>query len=78
MLYLVDFNNFSLNHINGLDLEAIKNQPINILLTDMYPVIPDDKIKKDKLYVELKKIMIDFYTRQGIDPVRPRPFLGDN
>jgi hypothetical protein len=46
ILYLVDYNNFSLNHINGLDLEAIKNQPINLLMTDMCPSISDDKIKK--------------------------------
>lgn len=41
ILYLIDYNNFSLNHINGLDFEAIKNQPVNLLLTDTYPTISD-------------------------------------
>lgn len=41
ILYLIDYNNFSLNHINGLDFEAIKNQPVNLLLTDTYPTIGD-------------------------------------
>ena len=73
---MVDFNNFSLNHINGLDLEAVKNQPISLLLTDMYPMIADEKIKKDKLYIEIKKTLLEFYVRQGIDPTRPKSFLG--
>ncbi len=76
VLYLVDYNNYSLNHINGLDLEAIKSQPVNLLLTDMYPMIGDEKIKKDKLYVDIKNVLIDFYARQAIDPVRPKPFFG--
>lgn len=78
ILYLIDYNNFSLNHINGLDFEAIKNQPVNLLLTDMCPMIGDDRIKKDKLYIDIKNILLDFYSKQAIDPVRPRPFFGDN
>jgi len=42
----------------------------------MYPTITDDKIKKDKLYIDIKNILIDFYSRQGIDPIRPKPFFG--
>ena len=41
ILYMVEYNNYFLNHINGLDLEAIKSQPINLMLTDMYSNIPD-------------------------------------
>lgn len=78
ILYLVDYNNFSLNHINGLDFEAIKNQPVDLLLTDMCPMIGDEKIKKDKLYIDIKSILLDFYLKQSIDPARPRPFFGDN
>lgn len=76
ILYLIDYNNFSLNHINGLDFEAIKNQPVNLLLTDIYPTIGDEKIKKDKLYTDIKNILVDFYSRQSIDPARPRQFIG--
>jgi len=76
ILYLVDYNNFSLNHINGLDFEAIKNHPVNLLLTDMYPMIPDERIKKDRLYIDIKNVIMDFYARQGIDPIRPKPFFG--
>lgn len=76
ILYLVDYNNFSQNHTNGLDFEAIKSQPISLLLTDLCPSIPDEVIKKDKLYIDIKNILIDFYARQNIDPNRPRPFFG--
>jgi hypothetical protein len=41
ILYLVEYNNYFLNHINGLDLEAIKSQPINLMLTDMYLNVVD-------------------------------------
>ncbi len=76
ILYLVDYNNFSLNHIHGLDFEAIKNQPINLMLTDMYPILTDEKIKKDRLYIDIKNVLMEFYTRLGIDPFRPKPFFG--
>lgn len=35
ILYLVEYNNFSLHHINGLDFNQVK-QPIDILITDSY------------------------------------------
>lgn len=44
----------------------------------MCPMIGDEKIKKDKLYIEIKNILLDFYSRQTIDPIKPRPFFGDN
>jgi Cft2 family RNA processing exonuclease len=37
ILYLVDFNNYSMQHIGGLDLDNIQSQTINLLITDGYP-----------------------------------------
>jgi hypothetical protein len=45
------------------------------MLTDMYKAIPDDMLKKDKLYIEIKRILLDFYSRNNIDPTKPRSFI---
>jgi Cft2 family RNA processing exonuclease len=37
ILYLVNYNNYSMNHIAGLDMDNLTNQPINLLITDGYP-----------------------------------------
>ena len=49
VLYLAEYNNFSLHHINGLDFNQL-NQPIDILITDGYQETDEEAIKKKHLY----------------------------
>ena len=37
IVYLVNYNNYSLNHIHGLDMDNLVTQPTNLLITDGYP-----------------------------------------
>lgn len=53
IFYLVDYNNFSLYHINGLDLTQII-QPTDILITDTYKNYDDSFMKKTQLYHRIK------------------------
>lgn len=73
ILYLVDYNNYNMFHIGGLDIDNLKNQTAHLLITDVYA--PTDRdTKKDKLYVELKQKLMNFYQKNGVDPNRPKSF----
>lgn len=37
ILYLVEYNNYSMNHINGLDFDNLATIPTHLLVTDAYP-----------------------------------------
>lgn len=65
IMYLVEYTNFSLHHINGLNLQQIMS-PIDILVTDTYRNINDSEIKKSYLYQKVKEILIKFYTKNGM------------
>lgn len=65
ILYLVSFNNYSLYHIDGVELAQIM-QPTDILVTDTYRNIQDDRMKKNYLYAKVKETILKFYERNGI------------
>ncbi len=37
ILYLVEYNNYSLHHIAGLDFDNLATQTTSLLITDAYP-----------------------------------------
>lgn len=43
IVYLVDYNNYCMQHIGGLDLENLRSQSTHLLLTDAYPRNDDMK-----------------------------------
>ena len=59
IIYLVNYCNYSLNHISGLDMENLKTQPTNLLITDSYP--NKDIVKKGDLLYELKNLVSEFH-----------------
>ena len=62
ILYLVEYNNYSLHHIGGLDLAQIR-QPTDILVTDTCPDIEDQNMNKNKLYSLVKESIVSFYEK---------------
>jgi len=60
IVYLVQYNNYSMYHIGGLDLEQVM-QPTDILITDTYKNIDDSWMKKVQLYQKIKNILVNFY-----------------
>lgn len=70
MLYLVSYNNYSMYHIDGLELPQIV-QPTDILITDAYRNIDDSSMKKDFLYQKVRDIVAKFYERNGISLMKP-------
>lgn len=67
IVYLVEYNNYSLYHINGLDIDNIL-QPTDILITDTYKDIAGDKLKKQDLYEKIKNIVNDFNSSCNENP----------
>lgn len=70
MLYLVEYNNYSLYHINGLNLEQILS-PTDIMITDAYKDIDDSWVKKTSLYRRIKDILLSFYERNNMNFEKP-------
>ncbi len=70
VLYMVEYNNYSLYHINGLDLQQIM-APINIFITDTYNNVDDSWIKKSQFYQRIKEIIVKFYERNGMSFEKP-------
>jgi hypothetical protein len=70
ILYLVEYNNYSMYHINGLDIPLIM-QPTNILITDTYRMVDDVSMKKIQIYQKIKNILINFYEKNGLSFSRP-------
>lgn len=66
ILYMVDYNNYSLYHINGVNLEQILS-PTDIFITDTYKNIDDSWVKKTSLYQKIKDILLRFYERNGLN-----------
>lgn len=66
----MEYNNYSLYHINGLELPQIM-QPTDILITDTYKNIDDSWMKKNQLYLKIKNLLMNFYERNGIPFARP-------
>lgn len=50
---MIEYNNYSLYHINGLDIQSMTN-PIDIFITDTYRNVDDLLIKKQALYNKIK------------------------
>lgn len=65
ILYMVEYNNYSLYHINGINLEQIL-APTDIFITDTYRNVDDSWIKKSYLYNRIKDILTRFYDRNGL------------
>jgi hypothetical protein len=78
VLYLTDYTNYALHHISGLDLESIRNQPVDLLITDMYSPIQDQSLHRDKLYGDLRRILVEFYQKNGLDPLHPKPMMSES
>lgn len=53
IVYMIEYNNYSLYHINGLDIQSMTN-PIDIFITDTYRNVDDLLIKKQALYNKIK------------------------
>lgn len=72
ILYLVEFNNYSLYHIGGIDLAQIR-QPTDILVTDTCPDIEDQNMSKSRLYHLVKEAIVNFYEKNELSVQRPPP-----
>lgn len=70
IVYLVEYNNYSMYHIDGLDLAQVV-QPTDILITDSYKNIDDSWMKKTQLYSKIKNIFLNFYEKNGMPFARP-------
>ena len=60
ILYLVEYNNYSLYHMGGIDLSQIM-QPTDILITDTCLDIDDSHMNKSRLYAQVKEAIVGFY-----------------
>ena len=72
ILYLVSYNNYSMNHIAGLDMDNLITQPTNLLITDGYP--RQEIIKKNHLQRELQQLLMKFFERSFPEPNRAKLF----
>ena len=72
ILYLVEYNNYSLYHIGGLELAQIR-QPTDNLITDVCPDIPDQSMNKNRLYTLVKDAILSFYEKNKLPAERPPP-----
>ena len=65
ILYMVEYNNYSLHHIGGLDLSQVM-QPTDVLITDTCHHIDDEHMKKTHLYDLVKDAIVKFYEKNGL------------
>lgn len=72
ILYLVEYNNYSMNHINGLDFDNLATIPTHLLITDSYP--RTEIIKKNNIYQEVMQVVLNFYNKNHIEPNKPKTF----
>lgn len=72
IVYLVDYNNYCMQHIGGLDLENLRSQSTHLLLTDAYP--RNDDMKRERFYANLKEKVVRFYLDNNLDPNKPKMF----
>jgi Cft2 family RNA processing exonuclease len=77
IIYLVDYNNYAMHHIGGLDLDNLKSQSTHLLITDACSQRVED-MKKDKLYQSLKQKIVEFFVGSGLDPAKPGGFSPKN
>ena len=72
IMYLVEYNNYSLRHIDGLDFDNITSQTTHLLITDAYP--HNYIIKQRDVYLEIKQTLLNFYRQNYIEPNKPKVF----
>lgn len=72
IVYLVDYNNYNMQHIGGLDLDNLRSQSTHLLLTDAYQ--RSDDMKRERFYQSLKEKVVSFYHANNLDPTKPKMF----
>jgi hypothetical protein len=72
IVYLVDYNNYNMQHIGGLDLDNLHSQSTHLLLTDAYQ--RSDDMKRERFYQNLKEKVVNFYHINNLDPTKPKMF----
>lgn len=72
IVYLVDYNNYTMQHIGGLDLDNLRGLSTHLLLTDAYQ--RSDDIKRERFYQSLKEKVVSFYLANNLDPTKPKMF----
>lgn len=56
-----------------MDLESLRSQRTHILITDGYLKVDERDLRKEKLYNDLKIVLLDFYERSNLESHRPKP-----
>lgn len=72
ILYLVEYNNYSMNHIGGLDFDNLATIPTQLLITDPYP--RQEVVKRQSIYQEMMGVVLNFYKQNYIEPNKPKTF----